>query len=81
MASQNVEFLRATAISIGVIGFPPSKGLKWRSHSSLNSPMLRYTRFKAPSAPTESDPSLSTRGVNTVAGGVKNAAKGDEAGT
>ena len=52
----------------GVIGFPPMSALKCVSQSSLNVPMLRYTRLSAPSAPTESDPSFSTRGVHTVSG-------------
>ena len=46
--------------------WPPMQRMKCSSHSSLNRPMLRYTRLSAPSAPTESEPSLSTRGVKTV---------------
>ena len=68
VASQYEEFFRATAISIGVVRLPPTSGLKCSSHSSLNRPMLRKTRLSAPSAPTESAPSLSTRGVHTVSG-------------
>ena len=66
---------------IGEIGFPPMMARKCSSHSSLNTPMFRYTRFSAPSAPTESDPSLSTRGVQVVPGGTKNCESGSEAGT
>ena len=57
---------------MGVIGFPPTSALKWSSHSSLKSPILMNTRFSAPSIPTESEPSLSTRGFQTVSGALKN---------
>src|SRR5688572_16180997 len=56
-------------------------GRKCSSHSSLKRPMFRYTRLSAPSAPTESDPSLSTRGVQVVAGGEKYCASGSPGGT
>ena len=61
---------------IGEVGFPPITGLKWRSHSSLNRPMLKWTRFNAPTAPTESAPSFRTWGVKTVAGFSKKAVSG-----
>ena len=38
---QYTEFLRASAIWIGVMVLPPTKGLKWSSHSSLNKPIFR----------------------------------------
>ncbi len=81
VARQYTEFLSAVAIGIGEIGSPPSSARKWSNHSSLNTPMLTYTRFSAPSAPTESAPSLSTRGVYVVDGGTKNCASGSAGGT
>ena len=41
VAAYIAEFSRATEISIGVIGLPPTSGLKCLSHSSLNVPMFR----------------------------------------
>ena len=41
VACQYTEFFRATAISIGVMGLPPTSALKCSIHSSLKSPMLR----------------------------------------
>ena len=77
VACQYDEFFCAVAIWIGVMVLPPTTGLKCSSHSSLNSPMLRWTRFSAPSRPTESAPSFSTWGVRTVASGLlKNSVSG-----
>jgi len=70
------ERFRATLISIGVTRLPPTSALKCSSHSSPNVPMFRYTRFNAPSAPTESAPSLRTRGVHTVSGAVNSSDSG-----
>src|SRR5271169_3104379 len=41
VACQYTEFPLATAISIGVIGSPPTRARKCRSHSSLNRPIFR----------------------------------------
>jgi hypothetical protein len=41
VACQYDEFFCATATSIGVVRWPPTRGLKCDSHSSLNTPMLK----------------------------------------
>ena len=77
VALKYAEFSRAAAIAIGVMRLAADeRQLKCCSHSSLNVPMLMYTRLSAPSAPTESAPSLSTRGVHTVPGAAKSVASG-----
>ncbi len=68
MAAKKAEFFRATEISIGVIGFATHQCIKVQQPFFAESPNVQIDAIKAPMAPTESEPSLSTRGVKTISG-------------